>query len=157
MRQGTPGDGFHVPAKEIERAVFKRARSDGVKAVFLVPTAHTAGYWKGLRARAVAQLELTSPKAVFHNPQGTMGIYTLLLVEFGGAGSSSEASCGQGRLHRGRRQRLSALELGERSPKRAELAVFDSAEASGEQGYPASASPNRAQESTRTGRTIGSH
>ena len=123
--------------------MFKRARSDGVRAIFLVPTAYTAGYWKGLRARSVAQLELTSPKAEFHNPQGTMGNHTLFLVDFGGADSSSAASCGQDHLYRGRRQRLSPLELEERSRTRAELAVFDVAEASGEQGpdqQPASSS-----------------
>ena len=125
---------FIFPPKKLERTAFKRARSDGVRAIFLVPTAYTAGYWKGLRARSVAQLELTSPKAEFHNPQGTMGNHTLFLVDFGGADSSSAASCGQDHLYRGRRQRLSPLELDERSRTRAELAVFDVAEASGGQG-----------------------
>ena len=57
----------------MERAVFKRARSDGIRAALLVPTVYTAGYWKGLRARSTAQLELTSPKTELLNPQGTMG------------------------------------------------------------------------------------
>ena len=45
---------FIFPPKRLERAVFKRARSDGIRAIFLVPTAYTAGYWKGLRAYATA-------------------------------------------------------------------------------------------------------
>ncbi len=58
------------PPKRLERAVFKRARFNGVRAIFVVPTAHTAA--KGLRARSEAQLEMTSPGSEFHNPQGTM-------------------------------------------------------------------------------------
>ncbi len=42
---------FIFPPKRLERAVFKRARSDGVRAIFVVSTAYTAAYWKGLRAR----------------------------------------------------------------------------------------------------------
>jgi hypothetical protein len=68
---------FIFPPKRLERAVFKRARSDGVRDIFVVPTAHTAAYWKGLRARSEAQLEMTSPRSDFHNPQGTMGNHTV--------------------------------------------------------------------------------
>ena len=126
---------FIFPPKKLEKAIFKRARSDGIQAIFLlVPTAYTAGYWKGLRAHSVAQLQLTSPKAEFHNPQGTMGNHTLFLVDFSDADSTSAASCGQDHLRRGRRQRLSPLELEERSRTRAERAVFDSSHARDDQG-----------------------
>jgi len=116
---------FIFPPKRLERAVFKRARSDGVRAIFVVPTAHTAAYWKGLRARSEAQLEMTSPRSEFHNPQGTMGNHTVFLVDFGAADSPSPATCGQDRLRRGRRHRLGAVELEERSRTRAERAKFD--------------------------------
>ncbi len=55
---------FIFPPKRLERVVFKRARSDGVRAIFVVPTTYTAAYWKGLRARSEAQLELTSPSDI---------------------------------------------------------------------------------------------
>ena len=116
---------FIFPPKRLEKAVYKRARSDGVRAIFVVPTAYTAAYWKGLRARAVAQLELTSPASEFSNPQGTMGNHTVFLVDFGGADSPPAATCGQDHLRRGRVQRLSAVELEERSRTRAARARFD--------------------------------
>jgi hypothetical protein len=86
---------FIFPPKRMEKAIFRRARSDGVPAVFVVPTAYTAGYWMGLRARSVTRLELTSPENEFYNPQEQQ--------------------------RRGRRQRLGDLELEERRRTRAEL------------------------------------
>ena len=43
---------FIFPPKGLEKAVFRRARTDGVRAVSVVPTAYTTGYWRGLRARS---------------------------------------------------------------------------------------------------------
>ncbi len=87
---------FIFPPKRMEKAISRRARSDGVRVVFVVPTAHTAGYWLGLRARSVARLELTSPENEFYNPQEQQ--------------------------RRGRLQRLGDVELEERRRTRAELA-----------------------------------
>jgi hypothetical protein len=129
---------FIFPPKGLEKAVFRRARSDGVKAIFLVPTAVTAGYWKGLRARSTARLELTSPRLELHNPQGTMGNHTVFLVDFGDTDSRLAPCCGQAACHRGRRQRLSQVELEERSRTKAELARLDEGAQLGPQG---SASP----------------
>ncbi len=74
---------FMFPPKKLNKVVFERARSDGVRAIFVVPTAYTAVYWNGLRAMASAQLELTSPNTESLNPQGTMGNRTVFLVDFG--------------------------------------------------------------------------
>jgi len=119
---------FIFPPKGLEKAVFREARSDGVKAIFVVPTAVTAGYWKGLRARSTARLELTSPRLEFHNPQGTMGNHTVFLVDFGDT-DSRLAPCCRGQpeaaCHRGRRQLLSQVELEERSRTKAEIARLD--------------------------------
>ena len=129
---------FIFPPKKLEKAIFRRARSDGIRAVFVVPTAYTAGYWMGLRARSTAQLELTSPEKEFYNPQGTMGNHTVFLVDFGDTDSLSAACCGQAHLHRGRRQRLSDVELEERRRTKAELARLDQEAAAEQQGgrYP---------------------
>jgi hypothetical protein len=102
---------FIFPPKGLEEAVFRRARSDGIRAIFVVPTAAAAGYWKGLRARSTARLELTSPRLEFHNPQGTMGNHTVFLVDFGDTDSRLAPCCEQAACHRGRRQRLSLVEL----------------------------------------------
>ncbi len=82
------------------------ARSDGARAVFVVPTSYSAGYWKGLRARSTGQLEHTNPQIEFHNPQGTMGNHTVFLVDFPDADIRLPACCGQEGEPRGRRSRL---------------------------------------------------
>jgi hypothetical protein len=111
---------FIFPPKRMEKAIFRRARSDGVRAVFVVPTAYTAGYWMGLRARSMARMELTSPETEFYNPQGPMGNHTVFLVDFGETDSLLPACCGQEHKRRGRRQLLSDVELEERRRTRAE-------------------------------------
>jgi hypothetical protein len=45
----------------LERATVKRARSDGVRCVFVVPTAYKAGYWMALRNHSIDRAELTRP------------------------------------------------------------------------------------------------
>jgi hypothetical protein len=116
---------FIFPPKGLERAVFRRARSDGARAVFVVPTSYSAGYWKGLRARSTGQLELTNPQTEFHNPQGTMGNHTVFLVDFADADIRLPVCCGQESEPRGRRSRLSPGELEVRRRTQAELARLD--------------------------------
>ncbi len=93
----------------------------------MVPTQHAAGYWKGLRARSTGLLALTQPQTEFVNPQGTMGNHTVFLVDSGGADSGLTAGCGQEREHRGRRPRLTPLQLEERARARAEIDRLDEA------------------------------
>ncbi len=83
--------------------MFKRARSDGVSAVFVVPTSYKAGYWMGprLRNHAIAQIQLSDPGSDFAGVQAPLGDHTLLLVDFGGADTNSP-QYGQEDLHRGR-------------------------------------------------------
>ena len=125
LRESASGDPLHLSTQAIGKGGLQTGALKGVRAIFVVPTAHTAAYWKGLRARSEAQLEMTSPRSEFHNPQGTMGNHTVFLVDFGAADSPSPATCGQDRLRRGRRHRLGAVELEERSRTRAERAKFD--------------------------------
>ena len=115
--------------KGLEKAVFRRARSDCVRAVFVVPTQHAAGYWKGLRARSTGLLALTQPQTEFVNPQGTMGNHAVFLVDFDDADSGLAAGCGQEREPRGRRPRLTGtpLQLEERALARAEIDRLDEA------------------------------
>jgi hypothetical protein len=125
---------FIFPPKGLEKAVFRRARSDGIRAVFVVPTQHAAGFWKGLRARSTGMLALTQPQTEFVNPQGTMGNHTVFLVDFGGADSVLSAGCGQECEPRGRRPRLTPLQLEERARTRAEIDRLDgTAQASAQQ------------------------
>jgi hypothetical protein len=111
---------FIFPPKGLERAVVKRARSDGVKAVIVVPTAYKAGYWMALRNHAIDQLELTQPNADFANAQAPLGKHTVFLVDFGGPDTTSPP-CGQEDRVRGRRQLLEPIESEERARVREEL------------------------------------
>ena len=47
---------FIFPPRGLERAVVRRAKSDSVRACFLVPTSHKAGYWKLLRSVSLAEM-----------------------------------------------------------------------------------------------------
>ncbi len=90
----------------------------------------------GLQARSAAslRLELTSPETELHNPQGPMGDHTVFLVDLGETDWLLPACCGQEYQRRGRRQRLSDLELEEQRRTRAELARLDQEAAAERQG-----------------------
>jgi hypothetical protein len=135
---------FIFPPKGLERAVFRRARSDGARAVFVVPTTYSAGYWKGLRARSTGQLELTNPQTEFHNSQGTMGNHTVFLVDFADADDRLAAGCGQESEPRGRRIRLNPEEIEVRRRTRAELARLDQQASSSVEGSAPQAAPRGA-------------
>ncbi len=92
----------------------KRARSDRVKAVIVVPTAYKASYWMALRNHAIDQLELTQPNADFANAQAPLGKHTVFLVDFGGPDATSPP-CGQEHRVRGRRPLLEPIESEERA------------------------------------------
>ena len=101
------------PPPNLERAAVKRARSDGARAVFVVPTAVKAGYWMALRNHSIDRAELTRPDLDFTNVQAPLGSHTVFLVDFGRADTNSPP-CGQERQHRGRRQQLGPVEQEER-------------------------------------------
>jgi hypothetical protein len=99
----------------LERTVVRRARSDGVKAVFVVPTAY-----KALRNHAIDSFELTKPDSDFANAQAPLGKHTVFLVDFGGPDANSPP-CGQEAERRGRRPLLNVIEAEERLRVQAEL------------------------------------
>ena len=111
---------FIFPPRGLERAVVRRAKSDGVRAVFVVPTAYKAGYWEALRGRAIAQMQLGDSATDFEHSQAPLGAHTLFLVDFGGSDTASPA-CGQEREARGLWQRFGPIELEERARVKAEL------------------------------------
>ena len=119
---------FIFPPRGLEKAVVRRAKSDGVRAAFVVPTAYKAGYWGALRGRAVAQLQLSDPASDFENAQTPMGDHTLFLVDFKGSDSATPA-CGQECKQRGRRERLAPVELAERARVKAELSRLEARQA----------------------------
>ena len=111
---------FIFPPMGLERTVVRRARSDGVKAVFVVPTAYKAGFWMALRNHAIDSFELTKPDSDFANAQAPLGKHTVFLVDFGGPDANSPP-CGQEAERRGRRPLLNVIEAEERLRVQAEL------------------------------------
>ena len=111
---------FVFPPIGLERTVVRRARSDGVRGVFVVPTAYKTGYWMALRNHSVAMAELNDRASDFVGVQGPLGRHTIFLVDFGGPDTQSPP-CGQETRHRGRRALLSAVEAEERRRVRSEI------------------------------------
>ena len=111
---------FHISPKGLERTEVKRARSDGVEAVIVVPTAYKAGYWMALRNHAIEQFELTQPNAEFANAQDLLGRHTVFLVDSGGPDTTTPP-CGREDRARGRRPLLEPIESEERARVQEEL------------------------------------
>ena len=110
---------FIFPPRGLERTIIRRAISDGIKAVFVVPTNHRADYWKTLRSRALAVGELNDPPSHFACVQAPLGNHTIFLVDFKGSDFAIPA-CGQECFERGRRQLYNATEAEELSLLHAE-------------------------------------
>ena len=95
---------FISPPRGLERTVVRRAKSDRLRACFVVPTNHKAGYWKQLRSNSQGRLQLNDPKIAFEHSQAPLAAHTVFLVDFGGTDSTSPR-CGQECVRRGRQPR----------------------------------------------------
>ena len=100
------------PPRGLERAVVRRAKSDGVKACFIVPTSHKSGYWKVLRSAAIARLAFNDPKRAFALSQAPLAAHSVFLVDFGTA-DGTVPCCGQESRRRGRQPRWEPHEAAE--------------------------------------------
>ena len=114
---------FIFPPRGLERVVVRRAKSDGVRACFVVPTDHKAGYWKLLRSRSVARMALNKPELAFESVQAPLSSHTVFLVDFGAADGTSPG-CGQEFARRGRRPRWEPQEAAELEELRRVAAKF---------------------------------
>ena len=67
--------GFFFPPAGLEDRVVERARSDGARGVFLVPTRHRAGgYWMTLRRAALEWTFLPEEVSVFENTERELSL-----------------------------------------------------------------------------------
>ena len=57
---------FISPPRGLERTVVRRAKSDRLRACFVVPTNHKAGYWKQLRSNSRAAFSSTILKLLLN-------------------------------------------------------------------------------------------
>ena len=100
------------PPRGMERAVVRRAKSDMVRACFVVPTSHKAGFWKLLRSAATARLTFNDPKRAFVLSQAPMAAHSVFLVDLGAA-DGTVPGCGQETKRRGGQPRWEPDELKE--------------------------------------------
>lgn len=75
--------GFYFPPNGLADTVVRRARSDGAKGLFLVPTNHKAGYFIALRAAAVQIMEIETDQTLYRFTNKPVGRMTLFAAEFG--------------------------------------------------------------------------
>ena len=130
---------FIFPPHGLEKAAVRRAKSDRVRAVFVVPTAYKAGYWEALRGRAKARMQLDNPASDFARTQAPLGDHTVFLVDFGASDTASPA-CGQECEPRGRRKYLEPIEQGERLHVKEELRRLAAEQVAPQQSAPSSSS-----------------
>jgi hypothetical protein len=116
--------GFYFPPSGMEDRIVTRARSDGVRGCFLVPTRHRAGYWMALRRAATYHLMLPESECVFEYCKRDMGAYTLFLVDFGGPDGSTDP-CPAAGLRRAKGREPDPVEDWEREELRRNLGLFD--------------------------------
>ena len=74
----------------------RRARSDGARGIFLVPTNHKAPYFMCLKQRSVGRSVIVGAAGAFQYTDRQMPQHTLFAVDFGGPGAERAApACGQ--------------------------------------------------------------
>ena len=111
---------FVFPPSGLEKTIVKRARSDGVRGAFVVPTASKAGFWMALKNHSIARVDLKDSPTDFVGSQTPMRRHTVFLVDFGGPDTLSPP-CGQEADRRDRRPLLNDVERDERLLVRKEL------------------------------------
>ncbi len=97
--------GFIFPPPGLEDRAVSRARSDGARGLFLVPTRQRAGFWMALRRAAVRWQTVPEADCVFEHTERVLGSHTLFLVDFDGPSDSIEACAAAGRRRSGLRPR----------------------------------------------------
>ena len=89
--------GFFFPPQGLEDKIVSRARSDGARGIFLVPTRQRAGYWMALRRAARRWCAVPAADCVFENTERELGAHTLFLVDFEGPPDATEPCAAAGR------------------------------------------------------------
>lgn len=97
--------GFFFPPQGLEDKIVSRARSDGARGLFLVPTRQRAGYWMALRRAARRWCPVPAADCVFENTERELGAHTLFLVDFEGPPDATEPCAAAGRRRSGARPR----------------------------------------------------
>jgi hypothetical protein len=105
--------GFYFPPSGLEDRVVRRARSDGVRGLFLVARNRKQASYQSLRQNSFARLDLDAKPDLFDHVRKPMPKHTLLAVDFGEGTDRSAAPCGQEAKRRPRGREPQPLELEE--------------------------------------------
>ena len=116
--------GFYFPPPGLEDRVVSRARSDGARGVFLVPTRQRAGYWMALRRASTRWMHVPESCCVFEYAERVLGAHTLFLVDFEGPSDSVEA-CAAAGLRRDQGRSRDPLEEAEKKELRLAMRGFE--------------------------------
>jgi len=116
--------GFYFPPPGLEDRVVSRARSDGARGVFLVPTRQRAGYWMALRRASTRWMHVPESCCVFEYTERVLGAHTLFLVDFEGPSDSVEA-CAAAGLRRDQGRSRDPLEEAEKEELRLAMRGFE--------------------------------
>ena len=87
--------GFYFPPPGLEDGVVRRAKSDGVRGIFLVPRNRKAPYYQALRQNALRERDLGAHADLFVHARKQMSKHSLLAVDFGGGVDMFSPPCGQ--------------------------------------------------------------
>ena len=120
--------GFYFPPAGLEDRVVIRARSDGARGVFLVPTRHRAGYWMALRRASRRVVAVPEQVNMYENTERVMAAHTLFLVDFEGP-DDCVAACASAGLRRSGERPRDAVEDHESEILRRSLRSFEQQQA----------------------------
>ena len=95
LRRAAQGDGFFFPPNGLEERVVRRAKSDGARGIFLVPTNRKAAYFMCLTQNAHASRVIGQAKGLFIHTARAMPQHTLFAVDFGERADRTAPACGQ--------------------------------------------------------------
>jgi hypothetical protein len=87
--------GFYFPPAGLEDRVVRRAQSDGVRGIFLVPRNKKAPFFQALRQRALLRRDLEAEPDLFNHVKKQMCKHSLIAVDFGEGGDLTAPFCGQ--------------------------------------------------------------
>jgi hypothetical protein len=116
--------GFFFPPNGLEDTVVRRAKSDGARGIFLVPTNRKAAFYMCLSQHAHASRIVRSDKDTFVHVVRSMPQHTLFAVDFGERADHTSPPSGQEGHRRSTGRELRPLEAIEQGVLAAKLAAL---------------------------------
>ena len=116
--------GFYFPPAGLEDRVVRRAKSDGARCIFLVPTNRKAAYFMCLAQRCHASRVIVQETEPFVHTTRDMSQHTLFSVDFMERADRCSPACGQERQRRSSGRGVRVVEALERSALSQQLSAL---------------------------------